>query len=133
MKTKMMRTIVRSAMLLLLATTFGMGSAQAAPDKSQEMADARFQRRAVEAAFWGMPTVNIWAMREGYKRDAGVTANSVLYFSKPQDWHLGITTPNNSTLYIMSFWNTQKDGPIVVEVPPTTADVGLFGTAMDAW
>jgi hypothetical protein len=57
----------------------------------------------------------------------------VLYFSKPQDWHLGITTPNNSTLYIMSFWNTQKDGPIVVEIPPTTKDVGLFGTTMDAW
>jgi len=45
--------------------------------------EQRFHRRAVEAAYWGMPTVNIWAMREGYKRDAGVTANSVLYFSKP--------------------------------------------------
>ncbi len=103
-------------------------------DKSNlNIDEQRFHRRAVEAAYWGMPTVNVWAMREGFKRDAGVTANSVLYFSKPQDWHLGVTTPNNSTLYIMSFWNTQKDGPIVVEIPPTTKDVGLFGTAMDAW
>jgi hypothetical protein len=120
-------------MWLLLATTFGMGSTQAAADKSQNMADARFQRRAVEAAFWGMPTVNIWAMREGAKNDAGAGPNAVLYFSKPMDWKLQVTTPNNTTLYIMSFWNTQKDGPIVVEIPPTTEDVGLFGTAMDAW
>jgi hypothetical protein len=80
-----------------------------------------------------MPTVNIWAMREGFKRDAGAGPNAVTYFSKPMDWKLGVTTPNNSTLYIFSFWNTKKDGPIVIEVPPTTKDVGLFGTAMDAW
>jgi hypothetical protein len=120
-------------MLLLLAVTFSGTYAKAAADKSQNMADERFQRRAVEAAFWGMPTVNIWAMREGAKRDAGAGPNAVLYFSKPMDWKLQVTTPNNTTLYIMSFWNTQKDGPMVVEIPPTTKDVGLFGTAMDAW
>ena len=26
-----------------------------------------------------------------------------------------------------------KDGPVVVEIPPSSKDVGLFGTLMDAW
>ena len=139
MMTKTMRTktiiAAESIMFpLLVLMLFASTSWAQTSDKSiLNIDEQRFHRRAVEAAYWGMPTVNIWAMREGFKRDAGVTANSVLYFSKPQDWHLRITTPNNNTLYIMSFWNTQKDGPIVVEIPPTTKDVGLFGTAMDAW
>ena len=32
----------------------------------------------------------------------------------------------------MTHW-TVKDGPIVVEIPAATADVGIFGTIMDAW
>ena len=111
----------------------GPGAASAADKSAANFKDGKFARRAVEAAYWGMPTVNIWAMREGFKRDAGAGRNALAYFSKPMDWRLQVTTPNNSTLYMFSFWNTEKDGPIVVEVPPTTADVGLFGTAMDAW
>ena len=34
---------------------------------------------------------------------------------------------------MFAFWNTKNDGPIVVEVPPTTKDVGLFGAVMDTW
>ena len=98
-----------------------------------ELEAKRYERRAVEAAMWGMPVVNYWAMREGFARDLGSKANDIVYFSKPVDWHLRITTPNNTTLYMMSFWNTEKDGPIVIEVPKTTKDVGLFGTAMDAF
>lgn len=30
------------------------------------------------------------------------------------------------------FWNV-KDGPVVVDVPPSGSGVGLFGTLMDAW
>jgi hypothetical protein len=133
MKTKTMRTAASFTALLLLMITFCVGSVQAAPDKSQKMADERFERRAVEAAYWGMPAVNTWAMREGLKRDVGAGYNAVTYFSKPMDWKLQVTTPNNSTLYIFSFWNTKRDGPIVVEVPPTTKDVGLFGAVMDMW
>jgi hypothetical protein len=128
-----MRSAASFAMLLLFAITFGMGSAQAQADKSQNIADERYQRRAVEAAYWGMPAVNTWAMREGLKRDVGAGYNAITYFSKPMDWKLQVTTPNNSTLYMFAFWNTKNDGPIVVEVPPTTKDVGLFGAVMDTW
>ena len=32
----------------------------------------------------------------------------------------------------MTRW-TVKDGPIVIEIPAATQDVGVFGTIMDAW
>ncbi len=127
--------ILAAGLMASLSITFGGAPARAASaDKSaHKIVEERFHRRAVEAAYWGMPAVNLWAMREGFKRDVGAGYNSITYFSKPMDWRLQVTTPNNSTLYIFAFWNTQKDGPIVVEVPPTTADVGLFGAVMDMW
>ncbi|PWJ44220.1 DUF1254 domain-containing protein [Sediminitomix flava] len=110
-----------------------LGTEQINAQQMSEYETKRYQRRATETALWGMPLVNLWAMREGFKEDANVQYNDVAYFSKPMDWKLQVTTPNNSTLYIFSFWNTKKDGPIVVEVPKTTEDVGLFGTILDVW
>jgi hypothetical protein len=122
------------ALLSLCAMLFASTTwAQTSGGSTLDIANERFHRRAVEAAYWGMPAVNLWAMREGFKRDVGAGYNAVTYFSKPMDWKLQVTTPNNSTLYMFSFWNTKNDGPIVVEVPPTTKDVGLFGAVMDMW
>ena len=64
--------------------------------------------------------------------DAGVGPNDVGYYSKLQDWQFQTATPNNTTPYILAHW-TGKDGPIVVEIPASTKDVGIFGTLMDAW
>ena len=88
--------------------------------------------RAVESIIWSMPLMNFKAMRDGHKEDAGVGYNVVAYNSKVQDWRLQITTPNNTTPYVMAFWNVE-DGPIVIEIPPTEKDVGLFGVIMDSW
>ena len=142
MKTSKMKKLIQSVVTIVMLTTTATaqeakleGSLLREDDKvaKSNYAEKRFHRRAVETAMWGMPVVNYWAMREGFARDLGSQANDIVYFSKPVDWHLRITTPNNTTLYMMSFWNTEKDGPIVIEVPKTTKDVGLFGTAMDAF
>ena len=71
-------------------------------------------------------------MRDGLKKDAGVGFNDVAYNSKVQTWRLRVTTNNNTTPYIFVFWNV-KDGPVVVDIPPSSKDVGIFGTLMDAW
>jgi hypothetical protein len=97
-----------------------------------DVKDRMVERRAVEAAVWGMPIVNFQAMRDGLKKDAGVGYNDVAYNSKVQTWRLRTTTNNNTTPYIFTFWNV-KDGPVVVDIPPSSKDVGLFGTLMDAW
>ncbi len=99
----------------------------AAPTWAQaDVKDRMVERRAIEAAVWGMPIVNFQAMRDGLKKDAGVGFNDVAYNSKVQTWRLRVTTNNNTTPYIYVFWNV-KDGPVVVDIPASTKDVGLTG------
>ena len=88
-------------------------------------------RRAVEAVVWSMPLMNYKAMRDAQK-ELGAGYNDIGYYSKVQTWQFQIATPNNTTPYIMSFWNL-KDGPVVFELPASSKDVGIFGTLMDSW
>jgi hypothetical protein len=90
-----------------------------------------FERRAVEAAIWGMPIVSVHAMRQAFIRDAGAQHNDVVYWSRQADWKLQITTPNASSWYVGIPIDT-KDGPVVVELPPAEG-AGLFGSLNDAW
>ncbi len=99
--------------------------------QEQEIRDAVLHNRAIEAAVWAMPLMNYKFYRDALI-DAGVGANDIGYFSKLQDWRFQTATPNNTTPYIMTHW-TVKDGPIVIEIPAATQDVGIFGTIMDAW
>ncbi|MGI9522651.1 MAG: DUF1214 domain-containing protein [Hyphomicrobiaceae bacterium] len=87
--------------------------------------------RAIDAAVWAMPLMNFKFYRDALAR-AGVGPGDVGYFSKLQDWRFQTATPNNTTPYILTYWNF-KDGPVVVEMPPATGEVGIFGTIMDAW
>ena len=88
-------------------------------------------RRAVEAVVWSMPLMNFKAMRDAQKK-LGAGFNDIGYYSKVQTWRFQIATPNNTTPYIMSFWDL-KDGPVVFELPASSKDVGIFGTLLDSW
>ena len=61
----------------LIALCIGEAQAQTSGGATLDIDGKRFHRRAVEAAYWGMPLVNLWAMREGFKRDAGAGYNAV--------------------------------------------------------
>lgn len=89
------------------------------------------ERRAVEAAIWGMPIVSVAAMRRAYLEDAGATYNDICYFSTPADWRFQTTTPNASSLYVYFNFNL-KDGPVVCDFPAAVG-AGMFGTLIDAW
>jgi hypothetical protein len=89
------------------------------------------ERRAVEAAIWGMPIVAFDAMRQAFLRDAGAKYNDIVYWSKQADWRLQFTTPNASSWYVYIAINT-KEGPVVLDVPAATG-AGLFGSMNDAW
>ena len=77
--------------------------------------DRMTYHRAIDAAVWAMPLMNFKFYRDALA-DAGVGPNDVGYFSKLQDWRFQTATPNNTTPYILTYWNF-KDGPIVVEMP----------------
>ena len=106
----------------------GLGSVGAAEQTTSQRIT---HHRSIDAVVWAMPLMNYKFYRDALI-DAGAKANDVGYYSKVQDWRFQTATPNNTTPYILCHW-TIKDGPIVVEIPAATADVGIFGTLMDAW
>jgi hypothetical protein len=90
-RTKIMRTAASFAMLLLLAITFSVGSAQAATDTDTE---TRLKHsRAFESIIWSVPLMNYKAIRDGLK-GAGVDYGDVAYHSKIQTWKFEIPTGN---------------------------------------
>ncbi len=113
---------------LLLALLLVCETAQS---QSQQLEDDLFKFRALETAVWAMPLMNFKKYRDALAEN-GVDFNDVAYFSKIQNWKFQTATPNNTTPYILFYWKIE-DGPVVVEMPPTTEGVGLFGTLMDAW
>lgn len=96
-----------------------------------DLARRTLERRAVEAAIWGMPIVSVDAMRQAFLRDAGAEYNDIVYWSRQADWKLRLTSPNASSWYAYIPINT-RDGPLVVEIPPAIG-AGLFGSLNDAW
>ncbi len=99
--------------------------------KKASLADRMSYHRAIDAAVWAMPLMNFKFYRDALA-DVGVGPSDVGYFSKLQDWKFQTATPNNTTPYILTYWNF-KDGPVVVEMPPSAEGIGIFGTVMDAW
>jgi len=93
--------------------------------------DRMFYYRSVDAVVWAMPLLNFNQYRKGHEA-IGVQQNDIAYYSKIQDWRFQTATPNNTTPMINFFWNIE-DGPVVIEMPPATENVKIFGTLMDAW
>jgi hypothetical protein len=128
----MKRTVIAVTVAMLMAAA--MVPAQAAEVFKLQEADIHDRmtyHRAIDAAVWAMPLMNFKSYRDALA-DAGVGPNDIGYFSKMQNWKFQTATPNNTTPYILTYWNVQ-DGPIVVELPASTKDVGIFGTFLDAW
>ena len=93
--------------------------------------DRMTYHRAIDAAVWAMPLMAFKFYRDALA-DAGVGPNDVGYFAKLQDWRFQTATPNNTTPYILTYWNLEE-GPVVVEMPPSAEGIGIFGTIMDSW
>jgi hypothetical protein len=70
-----------AALTLVCVTT----SAPAQNFSSADLTRRTIERRAVEAAIWGMPLVNVDAMRQAYFR-AGAKYNDVIFWSNPNTW-----------------------------------------------
>jgi hypothetical protein len=130
---KMKKTIDMLIIVAVMTLVVMPSGTQAADFDLQEadIHDRMTYHRAVDAAVWAMPLMNFKFYRDALA-DAGVGPNDVGYFSKLQDWRFQTATPNNTTPYILTYWNL-KDGPIVVEMPSSAEGIGIFGTIMDSW
>jgi hypothetical protein len=86
---------------------------------------------AMKGAVWGTPIVAFDVMRQAFLHGAGARYHDVVYWSRPADWKLQITTPNASSRYVLINFNTQA-GAMVLEIPRAEG-AGLFGSILDAW
>ena len=118
------------ALAIVLGVTAAPSFAQTG-ERKLNIDERMINRRAIEVIVWSQPLMNYKAMRDAFFALGG-NYNDVTYFSQVQNWKYQVATPNSTTPYVMTFWNL-KDGPVVVEIPASTADVGLFGTLMESW
>ncbi|MBT1671717.1 DUF1214 domain-containing protein [Curtobacterium flaccumfaciens] len=56
-----------------------------------------------------------------------------LYWSTLLDWRNQTLTPNPDLIYYMAFMDPGADGPIVLEIPPSTDDNVLNGSVCNVW
>ena len=103
-----------------------------APPNDMTMMEQALHRRATEIAIWSMPLMNYKAMYDSLHEAVGMHHNDIVYHSEIQDWNRALPTPNNTTPYVNFFWDL-RNGPIVIDIPPTEGEISLYGTIMDSW
>ena len=113
-----------------------LAALESPPIRDQEQTPDSFasrtmERRAVEAAIWGMPAVYMAGIRRSLA-GLGADYNQVVYFSKPLEARHEFLTANNQSAYVVSVLDLHT-GPVILELPPASDKVALFGTVCDSW
>ena len=114
--------------VIAFATTVAFAADTFTPE---DLRDRALERRAVEAAIWGMPAVNYDLMLQEMLTRTDGKVNEVIYWGQPLDWHNQTLTPNPDTIYFMAFFDT-REGPIVLDVPPAS-EGSLNGNIVSVW
>ncbi|MFW2367901.1 MAG: DUF1254 domain-containing protein, partial [Desulforhopalus sp.] len=102
------------------------------PPADMTMMEEALHRRAIEVAIWAQPLLNYKAMYDSLHDSVGMNYNDIVYHSEIQDWKRALPTPNNTTPYVNFFWDL-RNGPVVIDIPPTEGEISLYGTIMDSW
>ncbi len=99
-----------------------------------ELQQRMLERRAIDAAIWGMLIVSLDAMRQAYFRDGTAKYGDIIWWPKGNAWKNQSLTPNTSVRYLYVFFSTKDDGPVVLDLPPSANEgSSLLGTIADAW
>ncbi len=101
--------------------------------RARNLARRAVERRAAEAAIWGMPIVNYDLMLQEMLAKTAGKLNQVIYWGRPLDWRNQTLTPNPDTLYVMTFLDTREVGPMVIEVPPADEGGSLNANFVNIW
>lgn len=89
-------------------------------------------QRAFEAVLWNIPAAAIYSFRRAAVNDLDVKDNDIIAYSAPATPKLEAITANSTTPYITAFTDLRK-GPVVLELPPASADGSVYGQVVDAW
>lgn len=95
---------------------------------SQRLYDELDYQRAVQAYIWAQPLVGLGAMSEGARR-IGIAPMELFVFDQGLQINQALQTGNDDVIYSFSYFNLQKTGPLVVEIPAGNQ----YGVVLDAW
>jgi hypothetical protein len=97
-------------------------------DTAQKLYDEIDFQRACQAFLWALPAVGFHGLHLAQLNTFGAKDGEIVVYKDLKD-KAGMLTPNITTIYIMSFWDLDKQGPLVIEVPQ-----GLTaGGVLDVW
>jgi hypothetical protein len=99
---------------------------------THEVAPNLLHARAVEAVIWGMPAVNYDLMLQEMLTKTPGKVGQVIYWGSPMDSRNQTLTPNPDALYFMVFFNT-RNGPVVLDLPPATANGSFNANINTVW
>jgi len=91
--------------------------------------DNLFRSRAIETFLSGIPATSIEGLREGMESLGADASNKVVVFENLLDSSPLFLTGNTDTVYTSAFLDLEKEGPMVVVIPPKCGP----GTVNDAF
>ena len=97
-------------------------------DTVKKLYDNLDRMRGVQVFLNCLPGASMYRIRAGHQKVGITKSNQVAIFSEYMDSKSLFLTGNTSTLYSFVLLDTEKDGPIVLDIPP-----GMLGFVNDAW
>jgi hypothetical protein len=97
-------------------------------DTAAKLYDGIDFQRACQCYLWALPAVGFQGLHLAHLHTFNAADGDIVLYKDLRD-KAGMLTPNITTIYAMSFWSIDKQGPLVVEVPPGATAGGV----MDIW
>lgn len=85
-------------------------------------------QRATQAYMWAIPIVSFAKWQEQHEKVFGQEDGDLVQMVSSLD-KMGMLTPNDSTTYLIGFWNLERTGPMVIEYPKGATAGGI----LDMW
>jgi hypothetical protein len=98
------------------------------PEAAQTLFDESDFQRATQAYLWALPAVGFHGLHLAHLNTFGAKDGEIVLYVTLDD-KAGMLTPNLTTIYAMSFWNLEEQGPLVIVVPPGASAGGV----LDVW
>jgi hypothetical protein len=117
--------------VIVTITLTTIQSSEASPSEATDWEYQMAYQRGIEAVNWGIPAVSMLCMRDA-NFSLGGGYNTVYWLSKPPTALQEAITANNQTPYASIFLNT-KEGPVVLDVPPASKRIAIFGSGINVW
>jgi hypothetical protein len=132
MKTKQNINTALASLMVLSLLTSPIFAEDAKSGKMTEIERTIAVQRATQAGIWAMPALTTYGFTRGIIQDLGGKYNDVVANSHTFGSRHALLTTNDVTPMMLGPMTT-AEGPMVVEIPPTSDKIMIFGTFVDPW